>query len=78
MALCTVTFGFRNSKKNSFRGNFMRKYGMLLLRIGYYLNELSRILTDNLHNALVLSLSTRDSAFEILYFWNSALLSYDK
>ena len=51
---------------------------MLLLRIGYYLNELSRILTDNLHNALVLSLSTRDSAFEILYFWNSALLSYDK
>ena len=73
-----MTFGIPNSKKNSFRGNFMRKYGMLLLRIGYYLNELSRILTDNLHNALVLSLSTRDSAFEILYFWNSALLSYDK
>ena len=73
-----MTFGIPNSKKNSFHGNSMRKYGMLLLRIGYYLNELSRILTDNLHNALVLSLSTRDSAFEILYFWNSALLSYDK
>ena len=24
--LCTVTFGFPNSKKNSFRGNYMRKY----------------------------------------------------
>jgi hypothetical protein len=23
----TVTFGFPNSKKNSFRGNYMRKYG---------------------------------------------------
>ena len=28
LALCTVTFGFPNSKKNSFRGNYMRKYGM--------------------------------------------------
>ena len=27
LALCTVTFGFSNSKKNSFRGNYMRKYG---------------------------------------------------
>ena len=25
--LCTVTFGFPDSKKNSFRGNYMRKYG---------------------------------------------------
>ena len=25
--LCAVTFGFPNSKKNSFRGNYMRKYG---------------------------------------------------
>ena len=24
--LCTVTFGFPNSKKNSFRGNYMTKY----------------------------------------------------
>ena len=24
--LCTVTFGFPNSKKNSFRGNYMKKY----------------------------------------------------
>ena len=24
--LCTVTFGFPNPKKNSFRGNYMRKY----------------------------------------------------
>ena len=28
MALRTVTFGFQNSKKNSFRGNYMRKYGI--------------------------------------------------
>ena len=28
MALCTVTFGFPKSKKNSFRGNYMRKYGI--------------------------------------------------
>ena len=28
--LCTVTFGFPNSKKNSFRGNYMRKYGSFL------------------------------------------------
>jgi hypothetical protein len=27
LALCTETFGFPNSKKNSFRGNYMRKYG---------------------------------------------------
>ena len=26
--LCTVTFGFPNSKKYSFRRNYMRKYGM--------------------------------------------------
>ena len=26
LVLCTVTFGFPNSKKNSFRGNYMRKY----------------------------------------------------
>jgi hypothetical protein len=26
LALFTVTFGFPNSKKNSFRGNYMRKY----------------------------------------------------
>ena len=26
---CTVTFRFPISKKNSFRGNYMRKYGML-------------------------------------------------
>ena len=28
LALCTVTYGFSNSKKNSFRRNYMRKYGM--------------------------------------------------
>ena len=28
LALCTVTLGFPNSKKNSFHGNYMRKYGM--------------------------------------------------
>ena len=28
--VCTVTFGFPNSKKNSFRGNYMRKYGNLI------------------------------------------------
>ena len=28
LALCIVTFGFPNSKKNSFRGNYMRKYGI--------------------------------------------------
>ena len=27
--LCTVTFGFPISKKNSFRGKYMRKYGIL-------------------------------------------------
>ena len=27
LALCALTFGFPNSKKNSFRGNYMRKYG---------------------------------------------------
>ena len=27
--LCTVTSGFPNSKKNSFRGKYMRKYGIL-------------------------------------------------
>ena len=27
--LCTVTFGFPNPKKISFRGNYMRKYGIL-------------------------------------------------
>ena len=27
LALCTVTFGFPKSRKNSFRGNYMRKYG---------------------------------------------------
>ena len=27
LVLCTVTFGFPNPKKNSFRGNYMRKYG---------------------------------------------------
>ena len=27
--LCTMTFGFPNSKKNSFHGNYMRKYGIL-------------------------------------------------
>ena len=27
LGLCTVTFGFQNPKKNSFRGNYMRKYG---------------------------------------------------
>ena len=26
-----VTFGFPNSKKNNFRGNYMRKYGILIL-----------------------------------------------
>ena len=28
-----MTFGFPNSKKNSFRGNYMRKYGMPILII---------------------------------------------
>jgi hypothetical protein len=28
-----VTFGFPNSKKNSFRGNYMRKYGRLDSRL---------------------------------------------
>ena len=28
LALCTVTFGIQSSKKNSFRGNYMRKYGI--------------------------------------------------
>ena len=27
-ALCIMTFGFPNSKNNSFRGNYMRKYGI--------------------------------------------------
>ena len=27
LAFCTVTFGFPNAKKNSFHGNYMRKYG---------------------------------------------------
>jgi hypothetical protein len=30
LALYTVTFGFPNPKKNSFRGNYMRKYGSFL------------------------------------------------
>ena len=30
---CTVTFGFPNSKKNSCRGNYMRKYGMYLCAV---------------------------------------------
>ena len=29
--VCTATFGFPNSKKNSFRGNYMRKYGILFI-----------------------------------------------
>ena len=31
--LCTVTFRFPNSKKNSFRGNYMRKYGIYVVSI---------------------------------------------
>ena len=33
--LCTVTFEFTNSKKNSFRGNYSRKYGMLICTLYY-------------------------------------------
>ena len=32
---CTVTFGFPNSKKNSFSGNYMRKYGICILKLGW-------------------------------------------
>ena len=32
LTLCTVTFGLPNSKKNSFRGNYMRKYGMCQMK----------------------------------------------
>ena len=41
--LFTVTFGFPNSKKNCFRGNYMRKYGIFYPRciIGSYHNCLS-------------------------------------
>jgi hypothetical protein len=28
LALCTVTFGFTLPKKNTFRGNYSRKYGI--------------------------------------------------
>ena len=35
--LCTVTFGFPNSKKNSFRGNYMRKYGSYI----FFLTQLT-------------------------------------
>ena len=31
--LCTVTFEFPNSKKNSFRGNYMRKYGISIIAV---------------------------------------------
>ena len=30
LALCTVTFGFPNSKKNSFRRYYIKKYGIFL------------------------------------------------
>ena len=33
LALCSVSFGFPSSKKNSLRGNYMRKYGNFNLPI---------------------------------------------
>jgi hypothetical protein len=44
LALCTVTFGFPSSKKNSFRGNYMRKYGILKIQASFYGNHSVRIL----------------------------------
>jgi hypothetical protein len=34
-----VTFGFPNSKKNSFRGNYMRKYGRCFIFSDYEIDQ---------------------------------------
>ena len=36
LALCSVSFGFPSSKKNSLRGNYMRKYGTLFFIQKYF------------------------------------------
>ena len=51
LALCTVTFRFPNSKKNSFRGNCMRKYSNL------------SFLTISLHQSLEVAFFRKCDAF---------------
>ena len=55
LALCTVTFGFPNSKKNSFRGNYMRKYGMsfsTFWRMHYKLTILKALIDKCVRNCI--------------------------
>ena len=48
LALCTVTFGFPNSKKNIFFGNYMKKYGTYCNHL--FLNSAQLASWDKLKN----------------------------